>query len=95
MSYTRLQRDNDMLQWVKPWWNFLPVNVLTYLVVYKPDLVHCLTHLISNTLRRHHKCACSFALSSPWELVRVVKDDIDRHLQKWMGQQGDQITKVF
>lgn len=45
--------------------------------------------------QRHHKPACSFALSSPWELVRVVKEGIDRHLQKWMGQQGDQITKVF
>ena len=27
---------------------------------------------------------CSFGLFSPWNLVRVVKDDSDGHLEKWM-----------
>lgn len=76
-------------------WNDLCANVLTCLVAHKSDLVHCRTHLISHVLGRHHKRSCSFELFSPWNLVRVVKDDSDRHLEKWMGRQGDQITKVF
>lgn len=76
-------------------WNDLRVNVLTCLVAQQSDLVHCLPHLISNTLRRHHKGSYSFVPFSPWTLVRVVKDDSDRYLEKWMGKQRDQITKVF
>jgi hypothetical protein len=76
-------------------WNYLLENVLTWPVVYKADLVHCLIHLISSTIRRHHRRSCSFVLFSSWELVKVVKDDSDRYLQKWMGWQGDKITKVF
>lgn len=76
-------------------WNDLCVNVLTCLVAHQSDLVHCLPHLVSNTLRRHREGSCSFVPFSPWALVRVVKDDSDRHLEKWMGKQRDQITKVF
>lgn len=76
-------------------WNDLCVNVLTCFVAHKSDLVHCPPHLISNTLGRHRKGSCSFVLFSPWTLVRVVKDDSDRHLEKWKGRQRDRITKVF
>lgn len=29
------------------------------------------------------------------ESCRMVKNDSDRHLEKWLGRQGGQITKVF
>jgi hypothetical protein len=90
----RLWRYSDVLERVKAQQCFLPVNGLTYLVIYKLDLVHCLTHLISSSSKGTTD-ACSLTLFSPWELVTVVKADIDRHGQKWMGQQGDQITQVF
>lgn len=76
-------------------WDDLCVNVLNYPAARKSDLLHRLTHLINNPLRRHHTRSLSFVLFSPWNLVRVVTDDSDRHLEKWMGRQGDQITKVF
>lgn len=75
--------------------NDVRVNVLPCFVAHKSDLAHCPTRLISNTLRRHHKCSCSLVLFLPEKLAGAVKNDGDRHLEKSNGRQGDQITKVF
>lgn len=68
--------------------NDLCVNVLTLPRTQKSNLVRCLTHLISSILRRLRKCSCSFVLFSPWNLIRTVKNDSDRHLREMAGKAG-------
>lgn len=73
----------EHLNGLKNTWDDLHVNVITCLAAHKSDLVHCRIHLFNKQRPwEASQMLCSFGLFSPWNLVRVVKDDSDRHLEK-------------
>lgn len=67
-------------------WDDFCVNVLNYFVVRKLDLFYRLIYLINNFFRRYYIRFFLFVLFLFWNFVRVVTDDSDRYLEKWMGR---------
>ena len=80
ISYAGQQRDNRAFEQVKKYmeWSLRQCDNL-------PCSSQVRLGSLPNSFNKQREASqmlCSFGLFSPWNLVRVVKDDSDRHLEK-------------